>query len=80
METPTTDYWEKTYNYQYKSKLIYSHTSKELVVLIGDACVGKTHLLYRYTRDELPENTVPTIGVEFATATVQLASGGRVKA
>ena len=53
---------------------------KFLVVLIGDAGVGKTHLLYRYTRDELPENNLPTIGVEFATATIQLSSGGRVKA
>lgn len=27
---------------------------------------------YRYVKGELPKNTVPTIGVEFATKTVTL--------
>ena len=43
-----------------------------IVVLVGDAGVGKTHLVHRYVKNKLPENNVPTIGVEFATKTVDL--------
>merc|ERR1719189_3423440 len=50
------------------------------VVLVGDVSVGKTHLLSRYMKDELPKQPAATIGVEFATRTVRLPSGGSVKA
>lgn len=50
------------------------------VVLVGDAGVGKTHLLSRYIKGTLPKNPTATIGVEFATRTVPLQSGGTVKA
>lgn len=43
-----------------------------LVVLVGDAGVGKTHLVHRYVKNKLPENNIPTIGVEFATKIVDL--------
>mmetsp|Transcript_6109 Transcript_6109/g.5458 ORF Transcript_6109/g.5458 Transcript_6109/m.5458 type:complete len:212 (+) Transcript_6109:63-698(+) len=56
----------------------YNHLFK--IVLVGDAGVGKTHLLNRYIKGTLPKNNVPTIGVEFATRTVELANGSRVKA
>ncbi|KAL7067589.1 putative Rab11b protein [Cryptosporidium serpentis] len=56
----------------------YDHLYK--IILVGDATVGKTHLLSRYTRDTLPKTPQPTIGVEFATRTVPLAIGGTVKA
>jgi len=56
----------------------YNHLYK--IVLVGDAGVGKTHLLNRYIKGTLPKNNVPTIGVEFATRTVTLANGGKVKA
>lgn len=48
--------------------------------MIGDANVGKTHLMSRYIRGTLPQHAVSTIGLEFATRTVPLASGGVVKA
>merc|ERR1719379_2133352 len=50
------------------------------VVLVGDATVGKTHLLSRYIKGTLPKAPTATIGVEFATRTVKLAVGGTVKA
>ena len=57
---------------------VYDHLYK--IILVGDATVGKTHLLSRYTRGTLPKNPKATIGVEFATRTVPLAVGGTVKA
>ncbi|XP_026191209.1 ras-related protein Rab-25 [Cyclospora cayetanensis] len=57
---------------------VYDHLYK--IILVGDATVGKTHLLSRYTRGTLPKTPKATIGVEFATRTVPLAVGGTVKA
>lgn len=59
---------EEDYDYLYK------------IVLVGEAAVGKTHLLSRYIKGTLPKNPTSTIGVEFATRTVSLQSGGTVKA
>lgn len=50
------------------------------IVLVGEAGVGKTHLLSKYIKGTLPKNPTSTIGVEFATRTVPLPSGGTVKA
>ena len=50
------------------------------IVLVGEAGVGKTHLLSRYVKGTLPRNPTSTIGVEFATRTVPLQSGGTVRA
>jgi Ras-related protein Rab-11A len=44
------------------------------VVLIGDSGVGKSNLLTRFTRDEFNLESKSTIGVEFATRTVQIDS------
>merc|ERR1740130_844028 len=41
------------------------------VVLIGDSGVGKSNLLTRFTRDEFKADSKSTIGVEFATQTIQ---------
>ena len=35
------------------------------IVLVGDATVGKTHLLSRYIKGSLPKAPTATIGVEY---------------
>lgn len=45
---------------------------KKIVVLIGDSGVGKTNLLSRFTRNEFNLESKSTIGVEFATRSVQV--------
>ncbi|KAI9277878.1 rab11 protein [Sporodiniella umbellata] len=42
------------------------------VVLIGDSGVGKTNLLGRFTRNEFNLESKSTIGVEFATRSIQV--------
>jgi Ras-related protein Rab-11A len=42
------------------------------VVLIGDSGVGKSNLLSRFTRNEFCLESKSTIGVEFATRTLQV--------
>lgn len=49
------------------------------VVIIGDSAVGKSNLLLRYTKDEYNPDMKMTIGVEFATKSVEV-EGSRVKA
>ena len=50
-----------------------------LVVLIGDSGVGKSNLLSRFTRNEFNLESKSTIGVEFATRSIQV-DGKTVKA
>lgn len=47
-----------------------------LVVLIGDSGVGKSNLLSRFTRNEFNLESKSTIGVEFATRSIEV--GGKV--
>jgi Ras-related protein Rab-11A len=42
------------------------------VVLVGDSGVGKSNLLSRFTRNEFHLESKSTIGVEFATRTIQV--------
>ena len=42
--------------------------------------MGKTCLLSQYVNKNMPLNSAPTVGVEFATKNVQLQDGGIVKA
>lgn len=49
------------------------------VVLIGDSGVGKSNLLSRFTRNEFNLETKSTIGVEFATRSIQ-TEGKTIKA
>jgi GTPase SAR1 family protein len=41
-------------------------------VLIGDSGVGKSNLLSRFTRNEFNLESKSTIGVEFATRSIQV--------
>jgi len=58
---------QEEYDYLYK------------VVLIGDSGVGKSNLLSRFTRNEFNLETKSTIGVEFATRSIQ-TEGKTIKA
>ena len=49
------------------------------VVLIGDSGVGKSNLLSRFTRNEFNLESKSTIGVEFATKSIQ-TEGKTIKA
>lgn len=44
------------------------------IVLIGDSGVGKSNILSRFTRNEFSLESKSTIGVEFATRTLQVSS------
>ncbi len=50
------------------------------IVVLGDQGVGKTHIIHRYTKEELQRNLYPTIAVEFPTKIVDLGDGGKIKA
>jgi len=50
------------------------------IILIGSAEAGKTCMITQFVHNELPENSQPTIGVEFATKMVKLGNGHTVKA
>ncbi|KAG2464541.1 RB11B protein, partial [Polypterus senegalus] len=52
---------------------------EEKVVLIGDSGVGKSNLLSRFTRNEFNLESKSTIGVEFATRSIQV-DGKTIKA
>lgn len=60
-------------DYSYDYEYLYK------IVLIGDLGVGKSNLLSRFTRDEFNLESKSTIGVEFATRTLEI-DGKRVKA
>ena len=44
------------------------------IVIIGDSGVGKTNLLSRFVDDAFSMDSKPTIGVEFATKTLNFDS------
>jgi Ras-related protein Rab-11B len=70
---------EQSHEHLYKSKspqFFLIHT----VILIGDVYVGKTCLLSRYLKNQLPKAIGTTIGVEFATKNVTMKDGSTVKA
>ncbi|VFQ97117.1 unnamed protein product [Cuscuta campestris] len=54
----------------YRSDEDYDYLFK--VVLIGDSGVGKSNLLSRFTKNEFSSESKSTIGVEFATRTIQV--------
>ena len=50
------------------------------IVLLGDSGVGKSNLVFRFTKNEFNKESKSTIGVEFATKTVQIEDDKLVKA
>ena len=52
--------------------IAWGHTHTHTVVLIGDSGVGKSNLLSRFTRNEFNLESKSTIGVEFATRSIQV--------
>lgn len=54
----------------YKVDQEYDYLFK--IVLIGDSGVGKSNILSRFTRNEFCLESKSTIGVEFATRTLQV--------
>mmetsp|Transcript_12011 Transcript_12011/g.26354 ORF Transcript_12011/g.26354 Transcript_12011/m.26354 type:complete len:231 (+) Transcript_12011:103-795(+) len=50
------------------------------IVLLGDSGVGKSNLVFRFTKNEFNKDSKSTIGVEFATKTVQIEDNRLVKA
>ena len=50
------------------------------IVLVGDSGVGKTNLLTRFSKNEFNLESRATIGVEFATKTIETESGHIIKA
>eukprot|EP00124_Ichthyophonus_hoferi_P002778 Ihof_evm5s205 gene=Ihof_evmTU5s205 len=56
---------------------VYDYLFK--IVLIGDSGVGKSNLLSRFTRNQFSLETKSTIGVEFATRSIQI-EGKTIKA
>lgn len=59
--------------------LLSIETLGHTVVLIGDSGVGKSNLLSRFTRNEFNLESKSTIGVEFATRSIQV-DGKTIKA
>jgi GTPase SAR1 family protein len=62
-----------------------SHTCSPLqfifkIVLLGDSGVGKSNLVFRFTKNEFNKDSKSTIGEEFATKTVQIEDNKLVKA
>ncbi|KAG6433242.1 hypothetical protein SASPL_104850 [Salvia splendens] len=68
--------WKKK-SMAYKVDHEYDYLFK--IVLIGDSGVGKSNILSRFTRNEFCLESKSTIGVEFATRTLQV-EGKTVKA
>ena len=50
------------------------------IVLVGDSGVGKTNLLTRFSKNEFNLESRATIGVEFATRTIETENGDVIKA
>lgn len=69
--------------YEQDDELKDIHKSKNityLVILVGDASTGKTHLSFGFIKEKLPNNIPPTVAVEFASKVVTLDNNRKVKA
>jgi len=46
--------------------------------MVGDAGTGKSHIVYCYVKEKVPNNIMPTVAVEFAPK-LALVDNRRVK-
>ena len=46
------------------------------IIIIGDTCVGKSHILSRYLKDEFKEDSKSTVGVELGTKFIKVKDVG----
>ncbi|KAK3216544.1 hypothetical protein GRF29_1g107490 [Pseudopithomyces chartarum] len=76
---PTTAMANDEYDFLFKGACQTAHRPSPVaavltpvVVLIGDSGVGKSNLLSRFTRNEFNLDSKSTIGVEFATRSIQV--------
>ena len=76
----STDYYDHLYKGTRDLNFYFSVIISVLVILVGDAFVGKTHIISRYIHGGIPKHINPTLGVEFSTKNVILGNGGIVKA
>lgn len=53
-------------------RVVYEYGYLFKIVLVGDSGVGKSNILSRYTWNEFCLDSKPTIGVEFATMTLEV--------
>ena len=44
------------------------------LVIVGDAGVGKSNILIRYTKNEFDASNKPTIGIEFSSKTIDITN------
>lgn len=65
----TLGFWEAMAN-----RIDHEYDYLFKIVLIGDSGVGKSNILSRFTRNEFCLESKSTIGVEFATRTLQVFS------
>lgn len=42
------------------------------IIIIGDASVGKSNILLRYTKNEFDASIKPTLGIEFNSKTIDI--------
>ena len=73
-------FFSATFSWILENNCHLVHTSSSTpVVLVGDSGVGKTNLLDRFTRNEFSLESKSTIGVEFATKSIEV-DGRNIKA
>jgi GTPase SAR1 family protein len=41
------------------------------IVIVGDLNVGKTHIIYQYVNEKLPNEPSTTLGIEFHTKIIR---------
>lgn len=72
-----------THTHSLTHSLVHVHACIQFIfkiVLLGDSGVGKSNLASRFTKNEFHKDSKSTIGVEFATKTVQIDDNKLVKA